>query len=161
METALLAGIIAVPAVLMFLLKSNPAIAFLSVCAGGMLQQFCTRRVTDLASAQKLPQSDTDHLSLVLLVLPLLLTLIFMRKSIHRNKFLMYAVPAVCTGALLALLAAPHLGAIGNFNIAKSKPWQQFEDFQAIIVGAGVVSSLFIVWLTKKKIKEDKDKKGH
>lgn len=158
----MLLGIIITPGLLMFFLRSNPAIAFLSLCAGGMLSTYVN---SDLATTIDKFNSGTtsgDLVTLGLIVVPLLLSIILLAHTLPNSKtFLKYLIPAICTGGLLALLVAPYLPGVTNISLVDNSLWLQLQKSQAVIVGVGALSSLVVIWITRPKHGHGGDKKKH
>jgi hypothetical protein len=91
-----------------------------------------------------LTSNDVD---LILLLVPLLLTLLFTFRAITAQK-LRFAqlVPALCAGGLLAIVAGPMLNDVVNSDIAQLTTWKDLQKAESWIVGAGLLSSLFLLW---------------
>lgn len=151
-----------VPILLMLVLRVNASVAFLSLAAGGLLADFFAPDTIDLAETLFKSTSPTVYSSLriVFLLLPMLLTILFLRKSISGSKFLFNLVPTVLTGAVVALLAVPLLPDGLKNNIYGTESWTKLVQVQGIVIGVAVITSMLMLWTTMRPPR-DKRKKKH
>lgn len=160
----ILGAIAIVPAVLLMVLRINAALVFLSVCLGNVLVQFAAHDVSTLAStftarAPGVP-TDSNSIKIALLLLPVILTMIFMIKTVKGNgKLLLNLLPAVGVGVLLPLLVVPLLPTNLSSNILTSSVWHQAQQTQGYIVGLSASVCLLSVWMQRPKHGHD-DKHG-
>ena len=135
----------AVLALLFF--KSNAALAFFSLCASEILILYTVSDATQLLNELSYTAPDADILNLAILLLPLLLTLLLTRATVHATgKMLLNVVPALCAGGLLALLAAPLLSGSVQADFGSSEIWLNLQKIQAWVIGIGALSSLLLIW---------------
>lgn len=147
MADALLATLILLPAVLAFLLKSNAAISFLALCGGFATVTISGGDIKHLIGQTQITSLTSNDISLILLIVPLLLTLLLtFRAMTSRNQRILQIIPALCAGGLLAVIAAPIFSDSLNTNLADSPIWKNMRDAQSYIVGAGLLSSLLLIW---------------
>lgn len=159
MDAALimLIAIIAVPVIVIVWLRINATLVFLSLCLGAVL----TRYVADDAGwmmtihADDVPQSGSvteASIKLALLLFPVVLTALFMIKTVHgHGKLLLNVLPALGVGLLGALLAVPFLPAGTAGTITGSALWDEISKLQDFIVGASALLCLFVLWLQRPK----------
>lgn len=153
-----LALIVAVPIVLLMLLRINAVLVFLSLCLGDVLVQFVAGDAntvfTQLHSSHVTPliHISNDNVKLGLLLLPALLTAIFMIRTIQgASRLLLNALPSAGVGLLGALLIVPLLPSGLSHNIIGSSLWLQVLRTQDLIVGASAVVCLLVLWLQRPK----------
>lgn len=147
MADALLATLILLPAVLTFFLKSNAALGFLALCGGFAAITLSGSDIEHLVGQTKLTSLTSNSVDLVLLLAPLLLTLLLtLKAAASKNQALMQIVPALCAGGLLAVVAAPMFSDSLNIDITTSPFWKDLQNIESYIVGAGLLSSLLLVW---------------
>lgn len=169
MNTSLitLIAIIAVPVILIMVLRINAALVFLSLCLGSVL----TRYVADDAgfvmtlAAKNTPSAGsvtTSTIKLALLLLPVVLTAVFMIRTVRGSKLVLNFLPALGVGLLGALMAVPFLPPGTAANITSSELWRQVNNAQSLIVGASALLCLFVLWLQRPKTGgEEKHGKHH
>ena len=143
-----LAGLALLPFLLIVILRANAAITFMSVCLGSVLVNYTAADVVSIASglASKPAHGYVQWVSLVLLVVPFVLALLFTRKNVKGGKQLLNAVPALATGLLFALLVIPLLAGSLQHQIEHQKVWHMLDDLQtAVILGGAFFSLLFLL----------------
>jgi hypothetical protein len=159
MADAILAAFVLGPLLLTFLLKSNAALSFLSLCAGFVIISFASFDLKNLTGQLNF-SVNSSTLNLTLLILPLLFTLLF-TKGKSKNGFgrALSLLIALCAGVLLALVGVPLLSSSLRSGFSDSSAWSDLQKAQAAVVGAGVFLSLMFVWAKNLKKSQDKLKK--
>lgn len=161
MAPAILIGILAVPVVLMTVLRINASLVFLSVCLGSVLVRFVGPDALDLMRlfGSKSSTLTESTLQLILLLVPVVLTLLFMIRSVKGGKLVFNVLPAAGASFLLLLLVEPLLspGLIGT--LTSSPLWSQIERSQALVVGASALLCLMFLWLQRPRHESDKKHK--
>lgn len=148
MADGLLIALILMPLALCYLLKSNAALVFLSLCASEVLITFTVSDATRLLNNFNFKAPDTDVISLGIVVVLMLLTMFFTHRP---GKFLTQAGPALAAGVLLAIMAVPLLSGTVQADFASSQVWTNLQKIQAWVVGIGVFWSFGLIWLESKK----------
>jgi hypothetical protein len=158
----IIAILIGLPLLLSFAFRVNAGVIFLALCAGSVLSQFVADDTNQLASsffARTNQNIVTSAVQITLLLLPAVLTMLFMRNSMKGTKILMNLIPAAAAGLLTALLVVPLLPPGTRYAVTGSEVWSTLQNFQSVIIGAGVFVSLLMLWSSKPK--HDKHKKHH
>lgn len=151
--------LVAVPVLLLMILRVNAALVFLSTCLGAVLLQYVGSETNDFFHTF-LPKVDPSDIKLGLVLLPVVLTSIFMVKTVKGNKLVFNLLPALGTGLLLTLLLVPLLPSGIDKNIVASQTWHQLQDAQALIVGISALLCLFFLWLQRPKTGHDEKQHG-
>jgi hypothetical protein len=153
----ILGAIVVVPIVLLMVLRINAALVFLSLCLGDVLVQFVSGDTNSFAAlfssshnVQKFANSDSGF-KLLLLLLPVVLTAIFMIRTIKGGRLALNILPAAGVGLLGGLLVVPLLSAGLAHNIIDSSLWAQAKRAQDLIVGASALVCLLVLWLQRPK----------
>jgi hypothetical protein len=147
MPEALLATLILLPVVLAYFLKSNAAIAFLALCGGFTAITLSGSDIQHLFGKTKITSITSNDVDLILLILPLLLTLFFSINSVAgKSVRLLNIIPALCGGALLAVVAAPMFDQALNVSFSSVSAWKTMQDVQSYIIAVGLLVSLLLVW---------------
>jgi hypothetical protein len=161
-----LAGLVLLPIVILLVLRVNATIVFLSLCLGNVLVQFVANDTVDFLTLHHkfVPKtavnSGSDSVKLVLLLLPVVLTTIFMIKTIRGNgRLLLNVLPAVGVGLLGALLVVPLLPPGLSHNVVDSKLWWRVTDLKDVIVSASALVCLLVLWLQRPKTGDKHGKK--
>jgi hypothetical protein len=147
MAEALLAVLVFLPAVLAYLLKSNAALAFLALCGGFTAITLSGSDIQQLFGKTKITSLTSNDVDLILLLAPLLLTLLLTFKNVAAARLrIIHILPALCAGALLAIVAGPMLSDVVNSDISNLNAWKDLQNAQSWIVGAGLLLSLMLIW---------------
>lgn len=148
--------LIAGPALLLMVLMANASLVFLSVCLGAVLLQLVGNDANDFFR-MFLPSLSGNNLKIGLLLLPVVLTTVFMIKSIHGGgKLLFNLLPALGCGFLLALLLVPLFPGGEAYALQHSNSWNQIQQLQALVIGASALLCLLFLWMQRPKHHEGK-----
>lgn len=164
----ILALIMLAPVVLLMVFRINAVLVFLSLCLGNVLVQFVapdTRSMITLFAANnsRLVNASNNSISIALLLLPAVLTILFMFHSVRgHSKLLLNVLPAIGVGLLMALLLVPLLSPGLRYAIVGTPLWQQVQRSQVLIVGTSSLICLLVLWLQRpKRHHEEKHSKHH
>jgi hypothetical protein len=138
------------PALLLMVLRANASLVFLSTCLGAVLLQLVGNDANDFFG-MFLPGVSGNNLQIGLLLLPVILTTVFMVKSIDGAKILFNILPALGTGFLLSLLLVPLLPGGESYALEHSESWQIVQQLQAGVVGATALLCLLSLWMQRPK----------
>lgn len=147
-------------------LRVNAALAFLALCLGYVMVQFIApdaNQFLTLFSAHVPKGADigNQYIKIILLLLPLILMMIFMFRSVKgHSKLAINIIPAICVGLLLSLMLVPLLSSSLSQSIVKSDIWHNLQRSQDLIVSISGLTCLVILWLQRPKHIHSKDK-GH
>lgn len=167
--TLILGAIVLVPLLLLMVLRVNAALVFLSLCLGDVLVRFVADDANSfmslLKSTHAAPITDTvatgnNLVRLVLLLLPVVLTALFMIKTVRGGKLLINILPATGVGLLGGLLVVPLLSPGLSHNIIDSSLWMQVSKAQNLIVGSSALICLLVLWVQRPKAGGGEKKHG-
>ena len=161
-----LAAIVALPAILLMVLRINAALVFLSLCLGNVLVQFvasdASSWLTTFTSSKTTTVVTTTNgnIKIFLLLLPAVLTAIFMIKTVQDGpRLLLNLLPSVGVGLLGALLVVPLLSPGTSHDIIASDLWFQAQQAQNIIIGLSALVCMVALWMQRPKTGGHKHKK--
>ena len=154
MTDVILAALVFGPLAIAYLLKSNGALAFLTLCTSFVLITFASADIQQLTGRLDF-SIDSSVLNLFLLIFPLVLTLLLTRRSVKGQfKMILHGLAVLATGGLLALVGIPMLADALSLDFKNSWGWDSLQQIQAWIVGVGVFITLVLIWsggLTRAK----------
>src|SRR6266849_4182234 len=102
----LIVGMIAVPALLLMVLRINAAIVFLSLCLGDVLVQFTGKDAGSFVNLFSSSTASDYSASIALLLLPAVFTMLVMIGTVRGHvRMVLNALPAVAVGVVGLLLA--------------------------------------------------------
>src|SRR4051812_40507543 len=152
-----LAAIVVIPVIALLVLRINATLVFLSLCLGDVLVQFVATDANQFvslisnSSSSQIHTSD-DWMKIGLLILPVILTAVFMIRTVRgAGRLTLNALPAVGVGLLGALLVVPLLPPGLSHNIVDSSLWEQVTRAQNLIVGTSALICLLVLWLQRPK----------
>lgn len=144
-----LGALVVGPVVLLTLLRINAAFVFLSLCLGNVLVQFLGKdAITVVGGAHAV---SSNYVQLGLLLAPVVLTLLFMARTVRGSRLLLNLLPALGVGLLLALLVVPLLSSGLSANIVRSSVWYDMQKSQDLIVGFSALICLVFLWMQRPK----------
>lgn len=148
---------LALPLIVMTVLRINAAMVFLSVCLGYVLVELVAKDANSLITflapqAGSLSQSTWQ---LATLLMPVVLTSLIMVFSVKgRLKVLLNMLPAAATSVLLTLVIVPLCTPGLRYALQSEALWQQLNRAQAAVIGAGALVSLFFLWTQRRGVKK-------
>jgi hypothetical protein len=164
----ILGAIVVVPIIVLMVLRINAALVFLSLCLGDVLVQFVagdTNSFMSVFSSSHTVQSIASSGSatkLILLLLPVILTAIFMIRTVKGARLALNILPSAGVGLLGSLLVVPLLSAGLAHTIIDSSLWVQAQRAQDLLVGASALVCLLVLWLQRPRTGgEDKHSRHH
>lgn len=152
----ILIALLAIPVVLLFVLRVNASVVFLSLCLGAVLVQFVGPDASTIASSfgSRTPGANANQstVNLVLQLLPVVLTTIIMIHSVKgKAKNMLNLLPAIGVSALLALLTVPLLPYSLTSDIMRLPLWRELENLQTLIISVSTLLTLLFLWLQRPK----------
>lgn len=157
-------AIVAVPVLVLTVLRINATLVFLSLCLGQILVMFVGDDVAStIGILSTTGWTSPTAVSLVLLAVPAGLTAFFMVGTVKTKfKQALNVLPALSVGALGLLLVVPHFTPGLQAAIQSTMVWHQVQGLQTIIIGLSAIVCLFFLWLQRPKHKSGgEDEKGH
>ncbi len=134
-----------VPVLLALIFRVHALFVFVSVCVGYFLQ-FALSDDVDLALAAIVKGSNSVVVArLVLLALPIVLTILLLRKSAGKSALIQIA-PLVLTGCFVAVIALPLLPPGMEQSIYNTHYGGNIKGAQDLVLAAAVVSNLLLMW---------------
>ena len=159
--TIVLAAAVVAVVVVIMLLRINATLVFLSLCLGDVLMQFMSADANSFLDlfntrAGQSVSADNATIKVVLLLLPVVLTAVFMIKTVRgHGKLLLNLLPAAGVGLLGALLIVPLLPGGVRGTITGSPIWDQLQRGQSLVVGTTTLVCLLVLWMQRPKTGHD------
>lgn len=137
-----LAGII-----VLFLLRTNPAVAFSALIIGGILQRVLQNEslnvVRSLLPTGKMPADSVA--GLLLLLMPVVLAMLLSRKRGHPKHRLPGYIVLLCFGAALIYLVVPLLPPGVVQQLVRSGAYSKIEPYLIIAIVIGGVLGVMLL----------------
>lgn len=151
MDALIVVGlIVSAPLVLSLLFRVSAVMLFLSIAIGSLLVKYFGDDASVVLGSFVHSANLERITNLSLQLLPVALTLFFLRKSASAGQFILHIVPLVLSSAALGMMALPLLsagtqGAFYNTSVGKS-----VKPADDVIIGAASVSVLLLAWAVGK-----------
>lgn len=155
--TLILSLVVALPMIILTLLRINAALVFLSLCLGDVLVQFVAPDAAAFFTLFSTNNFNTNSIGsntikLILLALPAVLTAVFMIRTIKgKFRLMLNVLPSAGVGLLAALLVVPLMSTSLQHNITGSFLWELAQKSQDLIVGSSAMVCMFALWLQRPK----------
>jgi hypothetical protein len=146
----IVAAIAGLPVLLALVFRVSAVFLFLSIAVGNLLVLYLG---TEAGLVSGLVSNDSIApmvAQLVLLLLPVLLTLLFLRKSLPKHKLLLHLLPLFACGMMLMAVALPLLPGGIRAEILTSSVGPYFNNTQNLIVGTSALLVLLLTWVTHR-----------
>jgi hypothetical protein len=123
---------------------------------GAIASQFVANdyRITNFVSnSNELSKyvGSSNNIKLALLLIPPVLTAIFMVRTVKGGKLSPNIIPAIGIGLLAAFLVVPLLPESTLASITTNSVWVQLNKFQGIIIGISSLVVLVLLFLHRTK----------
>lgn len=139
-------------------LRVPSSIAFLSILIGQLLSKEASDDVYSFVGTI-LHVNNVQHIQVALLVLPLILTILFLRGRIPQSKLAVEAIPALLVVALTLLLLSPLVPQLDTLLDIATK--DQLNAYKSIIIVASSISALLSAWMSYPKAGKSSKAKKH
>ena len=160
-NTVLPIGLMLLPVILIVLLRVNAAFVFLSLCLGDVLVQFTGNDAVSIFTGASLnAQLPASTIKLLLLLLPAVLTVLFMIGTVKEKQKFFNILPAAGVGLLTSLLVVPQLPPGLSHAITNSNAWTQILTYQSGLVAVSTLICLLFLWMQRPKHEKGKRHKG-
>lgn len=100
----------------------------------------------------------TGYGEIILIILPMILTAIFMRKTISKGKAILHIPALLVTGVICAAFVLPLLPDALRSQVSEFIVGKKILDYNRTIIGAMLVLQLVSLWILNRK---EQGKKGH
>ena len=150
-----------VPCLLAIALRVNAVLLFVSVVGGNLL---ATAFAQDAALILQgvFGSGDSEVAARVILqFMPVVMMLLFARRTAGKGSAVLHLVPTVFVCALLLTFALEIVPASLANDFSNTQSGQQFAQARNVIIGAAVVSQLLLIWSTFRPAHHKKHKKHH
>jgi hypothetical protein len=154
--TIILWGILALPLALGILFRVGAPHLFFSLMAGELLARYFGHDVDKLASENISNQNPERYGEIVLVIVAMLLTAFFMRKTVSKSRLMLHVIPLAITGIIMAAFLLPLLPSGLQTGINETFVGGWILNLNRAIIGVVVVVQLISLWLFNRSEKKSK-----
>lgn len=130
-------------------LRVPAALVFFSLLVGQLLVSQVSEDVYFFinSAAQNI---GIEWVKLLLLLLPVILTFLFLKESVSKAKILVEFVPAILTGMVVVLLVYPSIPVLQT-ALNSTPIWQQIDMYKSLITFTASIACLVTSWMSFSK----------
>lgn len=151
MQAYIILGVIlGLPLLLGLIFRVNSSFLFFSILAGELLSRYFGDDVELISRIFVRNTSALAYAELILLLLPVILTAVFLSRTLSRGKLLFYLIPFLITGFVLAAFALPLLPASLEEQVRSVHAGQRILQGSDSIIGAVVLIQLVTLWVMNR-----------
>jgi hypothetical protein len=162
MNPLIILGVLAgLPVLLALFLRVNGFLLFFSIMAGDLLVRFLGDDATLVIGAFVKGEAASVYAQLLLFFLPVVITLLLVRKSVQKSKIFINIPSQLLSGLVIAALAIPLLSNSMILQLTSTPIGRLLQDMRDNIIGAAVLLNLAIVWVAFRPKHDSKHKKHH
>lgn len=155
----IIAGTILLITLCLLVIRTNSAVVFFVICAGSVLAEHIGGELSlIITSFIKDGEVSKSIAEISLIVLPMLFSMIILRKSVSPGRLLLNIVPSLVSGSFVVLLVVPLLGGGLSGQIMQGQVWNELSRYQPFIIVAGVVSGIVMLGFTQSGSHRHKSK---
>lgn len=160
MQAYIILGVLlGLPLILGILFRVGAPNLFLSLLSADLLVHYFEDDAHRLLKPTVNNPAILEYLGLAILVLPMLLTALFMRHSLSKGKVIFHVVPLLITGAVFAAFASRLLPASLDSQLVSTTPGHWLKQSSDIVIGAMIALQLIFLWVFNRPPKDGKKKK--
>jgi hypothetical protein len=156
----ILGVVLGLPLLLGVLFRVSTSFLFLSLLAGELLGRTFHDEAELIIGSAPNGHAVAPYSELAIIVLPVLLTALFLRRTLSKGKMLLHLLPFALTGIIFAAFALPVLPEVAKVQVTSVDIGRQLLDNSQLIVGVVVFLQLIALWLINRP-KESHGKKHH
>jgi len=143
----ILYAVLLFPLILGVIFRVSTSHLFFSLMAGELLARYFGHDLDKLAVQNTGQSTAFPAGELALIIVPMILTAIFLRATVSKSKLVLHIIPLAITGIVLAAFVLPILPADTQALIATSRAGAYLLDLNRVIIGSVVVMQLISLWL--------------
>lgn len=146
----LLGALVGLPLLLGFIFKVSTPHVFLALLAGELLERYWVDDAELTLNTFIKNENIIQYTGLVLLLLPVILTSVFLKNTIGRKKTILHMLPLLITGVILAAFALPLLPETIRSQVTSTHYGNMLYRSIDFIVGIMILLQLLELWLFKR-----------
>lgn len=155
----ILGALLGLPLLLGLLFRVSTSHIFFSLMAGELLGRYFGHDAGAIIHAIVRQDLVMEYAEVAVIILPILLTAIFLKGTISKAKVIFHFIPLLITGVVLAAFLLPEMPASVRAQVSSVEVGRQLLDLSSAIVGGVVFIQLISLWLLHRGHEGRKHKK--
>lgn len=146
----ILGGLMALPLVLGLVMRVSASHLFFSVMAGDLLVHYFGDSAKLVLFTLTRNQTVASYSGAILLSIPLILTAIFLKRTLSRGKTFLHVIPLAITGVVYAIFILPGLPVQAQDLIRSNPRADQFISLNSVFIGIVIFFQLIALWILNR-----------
>ena len=146
----ILAILVGIPIVSAVLFRISGILLFVGAATGILLSQYIAEDTNIVLNSFTNNSSFDQYIKLGLLLLPVLLVIVFLRKTVSAGQLVLHIVPIVVTSAALATVAMHLMPGGVAYNLLQNPFGKTANTSQNILISASALLTLILALLTAR-----------
>lgn len=156
-----LGALVAVPLLLALALRVSSVYLFASVAAGGMLSRYLSDDASFVIKTLVKKQDPTMIMQIGLLLVPVVLTLFLLRKTLQPARIVLEFLPLLASVGMLVVILLPLLPATFSNQISATPYGKILHNSQDVVIGVAILLNLSLLWLMHRAKSAEGHRKHH
>lgn len=157
----ILGAMLAFPILLGLFFRVSASHIFFSVMAGELLARYFAHDAESVLASTVKNDQVTQYGELILLVVPILLTALFLKGTISHGKAILHTVPLAITGLVFAVFSIPLLSTELQDSLRSIPVGNYVFDLSNAVIGIVVGAQLVTLWILSRSEATKKKKHKH
>ncbi len=159
MQAYILLGVLlGLPLLIGLFFRVSVSHLFLALLSGELLERYFKDDAILALSATVRKDAVLEYAGLAILVLPMLLTALFLRHTLSKGRVILHTIPLIISGIVFAAFAAPLLPGGLQSQLRDNQYGSILINSTELIIGAMVLLQLVALWINASS---EKHKKKH
>ncbi len=141
---------VGIPLFFGFIFRVNSSYLFFAVMAGELLSRYFGDDAEIVIKTFSNKEWLTHYAEVIVLLLPVILTALFLKNTIEKSKLFYMWIPLLVTGVVLAAFALPTLPSDILTQVTQTEHGEKIYASIELIIGIVVAFQLLSLWLLNK-----------
>ena len=146
----ILAAIVGIPILAAVLFRISAILLFVGTATGILLSQYISEDTTIVFNSLVTQNGSDQYIKLVLLLFPVVLTLIFLRKTISGAQLVVHIIPIVITSVALGSIVMGLLPGGVAHNLSENPFGKIVNSAQNVLIASSAALTLVLALLTSR-----------
>ena len=147
---AVLGALLGLPLILGIIFRVTTSHLFFSLMVGELLAHYFGEEAGEIVDAMARTHVASQYSEVVVLILPIVLTAIFLKGTLPKGKIFLHFLPLAITGLVLVAFALPMLPHEVQDQLKTIEIGRQLLDLSGAIIGGVVFLQLVSLWLLNR-----------
>jgi hypothetical protein len=157
----ILGAVLGLPLVLGLLFRVSTSHIFFSLMAGELLSSYFGENIGNIVHNLSGNHLVADYARAGVILIPMILTALFLRKTVSKGMVAFHFIPLLITGIVFAAFLLPELPADAQAQIRSIEAGRQMINTSTAIIGGVIFLQLVSLWLLNRESGHERHKGHH